>query len=433
VSDAPAVAPLQLGNRFIVDAVDKVGPAVVRIDTVKRVINPIGGLFGGSPSIRQQQGQGSGFITRSDGVIITNAHVVEGTNEVSITLPDGRNFNGKVLGSDPLTDIAVVKVVATGLPVAPLGDSSKVRPGEWAIAIGNPLGLDNTVTAGIISATDRTNAIGEGQRVPYIQTDAAVNPGNSGGPLINAGGQVIGVNTAIRQAPGAGLSFAIPVNLARQIAEEKFKPLRAEMDEKDEFPWEVVKVLRESDMFGIYLPEEYGGLGGGVMELCLAVEEMSRVCGGMALSLAATALASFPILLFGSNEQKQKYLPDLASGKHLAAFALTEPDAGSDAGATKTTARLEGDHYILNGTKCFITNGSVADIITVIAMTDKSRGSRGASAFIVEKGMEGFSVGKEEHKMGIRSSSTSELIFEDCQVPKENLISPGKGWGLLSR
>ena len=219
-------------------------------------------------------------------------------------------------------------------------------------------------------------------------------------------------------------------DLARQIAEEKFKPFRAEMDEKDEFPWEVVKVLRESDMFGIYLPEEYGGLGGGVMELCLAVEEMSRVCGGMSLSLAATALASFPILLFGSNEQKQKYLPDLASGKHLAAFALTEPDAGSDAGATKTTARLEGDHYILNGTKCFITNGSVADIITVIAMTDKSRGSRGASAFIVEKGMDGFSVGKEEDKMGIRASSTSELIFEDCKVPKENLISR-EGMGFI--
>ena len=219
-------------------------------------------------------------------------------------------------------------------------------------------------------------------------------------------------------------------DLARQIAEEKFKPFRAEMDEKDEFPWEVVRVLRESDMFGIYLPEEYGGLGGGVMELCLAVEEMSRVCGGMALSLAATALASFPILLFGSNEQKQKYLPDLASGKHLAAFALTEPDAGSDAGATKTTARLEGDHYILNGTKCFITNGSVADIITVIAMTDKSRGSRGASAFIVEKGMDGFSVGKEEDKMGIRASSTSELIFEDCKVPKENLISR-EGMGFI--
>ncbi|MEA1929052.1 MAG: acyl-CoA dehydrogenase family protein [Candidatus Auribacterota bacterium] len=219
-------------------------------------------------------------------------------------------------------------------------------------------------------------------------------------------------------------------DLARQIAEEKFKPIRAEMDEKDEFPWELVEVLRTSDMFGIYLPEEYGGLGGGVLELCLAVEEMSRVCGGMSLSLAATALASFPILLFGSDEQKQKYLPDLASGKHLAAFALTEPDSGSDAGATKTTAVKDGDNYILNGTKCFITNGSVADIVTVIAMTDKSRGSRGASAFIVEKGMEGFSVGKEEEKMGIRASSTSELIFEDCKVPKENLIAR-EGMGFI--
>jgi S1-C subfamily serine protease len=227
VSDAPALGPLQASNRFIVEAVDKVGPAVVRIDTVKRVINPLGGLFGSAPSIQQQQGQGSGFITRSDGVIITNAHVVEGTSDVSVTLPDGRSFNGKVLGGDPLTDIAVVKVVAQGLPVAPLGDSAKVRPGEWAIAIGNPLGLDNTVTAGIISAIQRTNAIGEGQRVPYLQTDAAVNPGNSGGPLINDSGQVIGVNTAIRQAPGGGLSFAIPVNLARQIAAQILESGRA--------------------------------------------------------------------------------------------------------------------------------------------------------------------------------------------------------------
>jgi len=218
--------------------------------------------------------------------------------------------------------------------------------------------------------------------------------------------------------------------LARQIAEEKFKPIRAEMDEKDEFSWEMVKVLRESDMFGIYLPEEYGGLGGGVLELCLAVEELSRVCGGMSLSLAATALATFPILLFGSDEQKQKYLPALASGETLAAFALTEPEAGSDAGATKTTAVKDGDDFILNGTKCFITNGSVADVFTVVAMTDKTRGSRGASAFIVEKGMEGFSVGKEEDKMGIRASSTSELIFEDCRVPKENLIAR-EGMGFI--
>jgi alkylation response protein AidB-like acyl-CoA dehydrogenase len=219
-------------------------------------------------------------------------------------------------------------------------------------------------------------------------------------------------------------------DLARRIGEEKFKPIRAEMDEKAEFPWEMVKVLRESDMFGIYLPEEYGGLGGGVMELCLAVEELSRVCGGMSLSLAATALAAFPILLFGSEEQKKKYLPRLATGELLAAFALTEPESGSDAGATKTVARKDGDHYVLNGTKCFITNGSVADLATVIAMTDKSKGSRGASAFIVEKGMKGFSVGKDEHKMGIRASSTAELIFEDCRVPAENLIAR-EGMGFI--
>ena len=218
ISDAPVAVPLKPGSNVIVDAVQKVGPAVVRIDTVKRMVNSLGGVLGGGPAIQQQQGQGSGFITRSDGVLLTNAHVVEGSSEVHVTLPDGRSFSGKVLGADPLTDVAVVKVVASRLPVAPLGDSAKVRPGEWAIAIGNPLGLDNTVTAGIISAIQRTNALGEGQRVPYIQTDAAVNPGNSGGPLINDRGEVIGINTAIRQAPGAGLSFAIPINTARQIA-----------------------------------------------------------------------------------------------------------------------------------------------------------------------------------------------------------------------
>jgi S1-C subfamily serine protease len=218
ISDAPVGTALQPGRNVIVEAVEKVGPSVVRIDTVKRTVNPLGSLFGRGPAIQQQQGQGSGFITRSDGVLLTNAHVVEGASEVTVTLPDGRSLSGKVLGVDPLTDVGVVKVVASRLPVAPLGDSSRVRPGEWAIAIGNPLGLDNTVTAGIISAIQRTNALGEGQRVPYIQTDAAVNPGNSGGPLINDRGQVIGINTAIRQAPGAGLSFAIPINTAKQIA-----------------------------------------------------------------------------------------------------------------------------------------------------------------------------------------------------------------------
>jgi S1-C subfamily serine protease len=218
ISDAPPAVPFKPAGNVIVEAVEKVGPSVVRIDTVKRMVNPLGGVLGGGPAIQQQQGQGSGFITRSDGVVLTNAHVVEGSSEVHVTLPDGRSFSGKVLGGDPLTDVAVVKLVASKLPVAPLGDSAKVKPGEWAIAIGNPLGLDNTVTAGIISAIQRTNALGEGQRVPYLQTDAAVNPGNSGGPLINDRGEVIGINTAIRQAPGAGLSFAIPINTARQIA-----------------------------------------------------------------------------------------------------------------------------------------------------------------------------------------------------------------------
>ena len=220
VSDGPRSAPLKPGENVIVEAVDRVGPAVVRIDTLKRVASPLGNLFGGRAPIQRQAGQGSGFITRSDGLIFTNAHVVEGADQVSVTLPDGRSFSGRVLGGDPLTDVAVVRVVADKLPVAPVGNSNDLKPGEWAIAIGNPLGLNNTVTAGIISAVDRTNAVGEGQRVPYIQTDAAVNPGNSGGPLINASGQVIGINTAIRQAPGAGLSFAIPINLAKRIAQQ---------------------------------------------------------------------------------------------------------------------------------------------------------------------------------------------------------------------
>ena len=220
VSDQPRSAPLQPGESVIVKAVDRVGPAVVRIDVVKEINNPLGRMFGLGPSTQRQQGQGSGFITRSNGLIFTNEHVVRGADKVAVTLPDGRNFNGKVLGGDPLTDVAVVKVVAEKLPVATLGDSNMLRPGEWAIAIGNPFGLNNTVTAGIISAVGRTNAIGEGQRVPYIQTDAAVNPGNSGGPLINAAGQVIGMNTAIRQAPGAGLSFAVPINLAKRIAQQ---------------------------------------------------------------------------------------------------------------------------------------------------------------------------------------------------------------------
>ncbi len=223
-------------------------------------------------------------------------------------------------------------------------------------------------------------------------------------------------------------------DLSRKIAEEKIRPIAKELDEKGEFPYEVMKTLAESDLFGVYLPTEYGGFGGGVLELCLVTEELSRACGGVAVSFAANALATYPILLYGNDSQKKKFLPDLARGKKLAAFALTEPEAGSDVSNVSTTAKREGDYYILNGTKHFITNGSVADICIVIAMTDKSKGPRGMSAFIVEKGQEGFSSGKKEEKLGIRASVTSELIFNDCKVPKENLLGrEGMGFVMTMR
>jgi butyryl-CoA dehydrogenase len=217
--------------------------------------------------------------------------------------------------------------------------------------------------------------------------------------------------------------------LARRIAEEKIKPVREHYDETEEFPWPIVEELAKVDLCGVYIPEEYGGTGGGVFELCLAVEELCKIDGGIALVLAATALAAFPIMLFGNDEQKKKYLPDIAAGKKLAAFALTEPGAGSDASAIQTTAKKEGDSYILNGTKCFITNGGEAQIYIVITMTDKTKGSRGASAFIVEKDTRGFSFGKKEKKMGIRGSATRELIFNECKIPKENLLGrEGQGF-----
>jgi butyryl-CoA dehydrogenase len=210
--------------------------------------------------------------------------------------------------------------------------------------------------------------------------------------------------------------------LCVQIADEKILPLRAELDETGEFPWSVVKVLASSDVYGIYIPEEYGGLGGGIFEMVIATEELSRVCGGIALAFAASALGAMPILLFGSDEQKAKYLPPIASGEKLAAFALTEANAGSDAGAVETRAEADGDEYVLNGTKQWITGGGEAEIYTVIARTKKGTGIRGISAFIVEKDTPGFTFGKKENKMGIRASATRELVFQDCRIPKENLI-----------
>jgi butyryl-CoA dehydrogenase len=219
-------------------------------------------------------------------------------------------------------------------------------------------------------------------------------------------------------------------DITRKIAIEKVVPVRAELDEKEEFPHEIMKALAQADLFGLYIPEEYGGFGGGSLDLTLAVEELSGVCLGVSTTFAANALAAYPILLFGSEEQKKRFLPDIASGKKLAAFGLTEAGAGSDAAAIQTTAKKEGGKYILTGTKQWITNGGEAEIYTIIAMTDKSKGTRGASAFIVEKGTPGFSFGKKEKKMGIRTSSTRELVFENCPVPKENLLSK-EGMGFI--
>jgi len=222
--------------------------------------------------------------------------------------------------------------------------------------------------------------------------------------------------------------------LARQIAQERVLSIRAELDEKEEFPWEIMRLLGQSGLFGVYLPEQYGGTGGGCLDLCIATEELSRVCGGVAVSYAASALGAIPILLFGSEEQKKKYLPSVASGQKLAAFALTEPNAGSDAAAVQTSATKKGDSYVLNGTKQWITNGGEAAIYTVIARTDKEKGIRGLSAFIVEKDTPGFSFGKKEKKMGIRASATRELIFTDCAVPAANRLSrEGMGFPIAMR
>lgn len=228
------VAAIPAPTNFVTDVVEKVGPAVVRINasrTVQTQLPPIlndpyfrqffGNRLPQVPNEREERGTGSGFIISTDGVILTNSHVIDGADKVTVTLTDGRTVPGEVIGTDPITDMAVVKIAEQNLPTVALGNSEQLQIGEWAIAIGNPLGLDNTVTTGIISATGRNSSqIGVGdKRVDFIQTDAAINPGNSGGPLLNAKGEVIGINTAIiRNAQGLG--FAIPVNTARDIAEQ---------------------------------------------------------------------------------------------------------------------------------------------------------------------------------------------------------------------
>ena len=218
----------------------------------------------------------------------------------------------------------------------------------------------------------------------------------------------------------------------REFAETEVKPLAEEIDEEERFPMETVEKMAKLGMMGIYFPKKYGGAGGDVLSYAMCVEELSKVCGTTGVIVSAhTSLCCAPIYEHGTEEQKMKYLPDLLSGKKIGAFGLTEPGAGTDASGQQTTAVLDesGENYILNGTKCFITNGNVADTFVVFAMTDKSLGNHGISAFIVEKSFPGFSTGKHEKKMGIRGSSTCDLIFEDCVVPKENLLGKiGQGF-----
>lgn len=237
---AVAQNSLPVSQNFIAAAVQKVGPAVVRIDASRKVArqfdqnNPILKRFFGEDEAnpfedRVEQGTGSGFIVSADGHVITNAHVVEKADSVTVTLKDGRSIEGKVVGIDPVTDVAAIKIDTSGLPTVVLGSSKNLVPGQWAIAIGNPLGLDSTVTAGIISAIDRSSSqVGiPDRRVQFIQTDAAINPGNSGGPLLNDQGEVIGINTAIR-ADAQGLGFAIPIETGWKIAQQLFEKGRAE-------------------------------------------------------------------------------------------------------------------------------------------------------------------------------------------------------------
>lgn len=275
--NAAIPSPTTTGSNFITQVVQKVGPAVVRIEASRTVTNRLPAAFN-DPFFREffrfqlpeqqnrvQRGTGSGFIISSDGSILTNAHVVAGAESVRVILKDGRSFEGKVLGRDELTDVAVVKIESNNLPIVELGNSEKLQPGEWAIAIGNPLGLDNTVTTGIISATGRSsNQIGApDKRVEFIQTDAAINPGNSGGPLLNARGQVIGMNTAIIQR-AQGLGFAIPINTAQRIAQQLITKGKVEHPylgiQMVELTPEIKKRLNSDPNSGVMVNEDKGVL-----------------------------------------------------------------------------------------------------------------------------------------------------------------------------
>ncbi|MDO5146613.1 MAG: acyl-CoA dehydrogenase [Eubacteriales bacterium] len=216
----------------------------------------------------------------------------------------------------------------------------------------------------------------------------------------------------------------------REFAEGEIAPIAAEIDENERFPEELIPQLGEMGLLGIPIAEEYGGIGMGNLEYAMAVEEVSKYCASTGVTISAhVSLCCWPIETFGTEEQKEKYLPALATGEKLGAFGLTEPNAGTDAAMQMTTAQDMGDHYLLNGSKIFITNGKYADVYVIFAMTDKSKGNKGITAFILEKGMEGFTFGSKERKMGIRGSATYELVFNNVKVPKENMLGEeGKGF-----
>ncbi|OAS88086.1 acyl-CoA dehydrogenase [Metabacillus litoralis] len=218
--------------------------------------------------------------------------------------------------------------------------------------------------------------------------------------------------------------------MVRDFAKKEVEPTAAERDEQERFDMNIFRKMADLGLLGIPWPEEYGGIGSDYLAYVIAVEELSRVCASTGVTLSAhTSLAGFPLFKFGTEEQKQKYLKPMALGEKIGAYGLTEPSSGSDAGGMRTNARLEGDHYVLNGSKIFITNGGIADIYLVFAITDSSSKHKGTTAFIIEKDFEGFSVGKKESKLGIRSSPTTEIIFEECKVPKENVLGEiGEGF-----
>ncbi len=218
-------------------------------------------------------------------------------------------------------------------------------------------------------------------------------------------------------------------NRARELAETVMRPVAAKYDVQQEYPWEVQRAIKDAGLSGVWIPKEYGGLGGGVLDLCIVVEEFSRACGGMGVGFAVNALGSFPIIVGGTDEQKERWLRPIAAGEKLIAFGLSEQEAGSDAGSMKTTAERDGDFFVLRGDKKWNTGGAVASFNIIFAVTNPDRGARGISAFVVEEGTPGYSVGKHEDKMGIRCVPVVEIHLRDCRVPAANLLGGEEGHG----